>query len=171
MAKNKNSKIAADVLNQTEQPVTEQAAEQVQEPESGSQAAEQPATLTFSLARITPNGVASYELPGLRGSIYVTKSMWAGEPPQALTIVATPFAQPKAGASKTSGDPEAAAKKAAVARERADKAQVRAAKALAAAQKPAERLAKLVPATPVAAEETEPAEQAPVTEETAEVGQ
>jgi hypothetical protein len=141
------------------------------------QTEEQPAirTLTFGLARITPNGVASYELAGLRGSIYVTKSMWAGEPPASITFVLNgannvPFAEIKAGSSKTAADPEAAAKKAAKLEERASKAAARAEKAQTAAKKALEQVARIrsKQATPAATEPVQPATEEPAVQQQAE---
>ena len=97
--------------------------------------------LTFVYARTTPNGTSSYEVEGLRGSLFITKSMFAGKHPQFLELPAEFFATPKVAKKASAEELQAAA----------DAAVAKAARLSAAAAKLASRAAKLAPKAPAPA--------------------
>lgn len=102
----------------------------------------------LKLRKVDKNGAAIYALEGVRGSIYVSKGMLAGDAPPELDIPFDGFAKP--GEVKAVGlrNPtpeqiekvriaaEKAAERAAKAQERADKAKARASKYTEATQEP-----------------------------------
>jgi len=94
---------------------------------------------TLRRDRTTKNGTSSYVIDGVRGSVYITKSMFAGDPPAELVIDGVEFAAPGAGGGVRASDPERVAK----AEEKARKMQERADKAAERAKKAAERAAKM----------------------------
>lgn len=140
------SKRHQNVQSVSETPVTETVTPETAEveivPEPEPETAPE-ASITFVFARTTPNGTSTFEVPGLRGSLFVTKSMWANGPlPQSFTLPAKYFAAPKVVVVKASKDPEVATKKAAEAIARAEKLTERANKLVAQA-------GRLVPKAPV----------------------
>jgi hypothetical protein len=92
--------------------------------------------LTFTRRGEQKNGMVSYSLEGLRGSIYVNKSLFAGDLPQTIDIGAEGLATP--GAAKVTS-----AEKLTKMQEAATKAADRAKKATDRAEKAAAKLAKL----------------------------
>jgi hypothetical protein len=96
-------------------------------------------SVTLRHDRTTKNGTASYVIDGVRGSVYITKSMFKDQPPAELNIDGVEFAEPGAGGGGRASDPERVAK----AQEKAQKMQERAAKAAERAEKAAARAAKL----------------------------
>lgn len=137
MAKKNQNVAQAEVVstpNTTEvvTPVEVPQADEPQQADSSTPQADEPVApklLVLKLARITPNGVASYEVDGLRGSLYITKSMFgAAGAPKTLAVEAGVFADPKVAASKKEADPEVTRKKAEELQAKAAKAQERAAR-------------------------------------------
>ena len=92
--------------------------------------------------KTSKNGRATYEIEGVRGSVYVTKQMFGEQgAPESLEINYDGFAAPGSGTVRKS-DPERAAK----AQEAAKKAVERAEKAAQKAAKAKERAEKLAKA-------------------------
>lgn len=69
-------------------------------------------TVTFTYVKTDGNGAAIYRVPGARGTVYVSASLFAGDAcPETISVVAD-FAEPKAEAKKlTAEEIEAKAKK------------------------------------------------------------
>jgi hypothetical protein len=106
--------------------------------------------MILKLRKLDRNGSAIYAIEGVRGSVYVTKGMLAGDPPAELEVAYDGFTAP--GASRAvpkNVSPEQIEK----ARLAAEKAAERAAKAQERAAKAAARAAKFTeqPAEPVTA--------------------
>lgn len=126
------------------------------------------APMQFKLLKTRTNGGALYAVDGLRGSIRLPKSLFAGAPPEVLEVSAEGLAEPNAeklakqqelAATRDQRKADAEARKAvkaATAQSRADVAAAKLAKAQEIARKAQERLAKFAPVTPV--EPTEPVE-------------
>ncbi len=72
-------------------------------------------SLTLTLIRVRPkDGECTYRLEGLNGSVYATKAMFAGDPPQTLTLTGDGLADPAAvAAAKETRKAERDAKRAA----------------------------------------------------------
>jgi hypothetical protein len=96
--------------------------------------------MELNLRKVDKNGLAIYEIPNLRGSVYITKSMLKGEPPAKLTVEGVEFAEPGLNGSRVSIDPEKVRK----AEEAATKAQERATKAKEKAEALAKRASEIV---------------------------
>jgi hypothetical protein len=100
------------------------------------------AETVLKLKKSYPKGGASYGIDGVRGSIYINKSMLAGDPPAEIHINdsdPSAFAAPGAGGSGPKvSDPERIAKMT----EAAGKAELRAQKAAERAQKLKAKLEK-----------------------------
>lgn len=95
--------------------------------------------ITLTLKRIQKNGIATYNQEGVNASVYFNKTMFVGDPPQNVQIIAAGLTKP--GESPVAGRAVDQTKLT----ERATKAQERAAKALERANKAkanAEKLAK-----------------------------
>ena len=130
MAKHKNQQSQAPASNLVSNgtvvaseptPVTEQAPASSSEATEQAPAPEAEATVTLTYARTTPNGTVSYELAGIRGSLFITKSMFgASGAPSSITLPASIFAAPKVKVEKVV-DPAEAQKKADEAKAKADK--------------------------------------------------
>jgi hypothetical protein len=75
-------------------------------------------TYSFTLARAIKD-FYRYELPGLKGSIYVPTSMVVGTTPTTISITADNLAEPKAVQQQDPAELQAAATKAAEAAQRA----------------------------------------------------
>jgi hypothetical protein len=96
--------------------------------------------ITLTLKRIQKNGIATYNQDGVNASVYFNKTMFTGEPPQTVQIVADGLTKP--GESPVAGrqvDPAKMQERATKAQERAKKAQERAEKARVQAEKLAAR--------------------------------
>ncbi len=95
--------------------------------------------ITLTLKRIQKNGIATYNQEGVNASVYFNKTMFVGDPPKNVQIIADGLTKP--GESPVAGRAVDQTKLT----ERATKAQERAAKALERANKAkanAEKLAK-----------------------------
>lgn len=104
----------------------------------------------LKLRKLDKNGAAIYALEGVRGSVYVSKAMFAGDPPAELNVDYDSFAKPgdiainpKLATPEQIEKVRIAAEKAA---ERATKAQERADKAKARAEKYTKPAPEPVPA-------------------------
>lgn len=106
----------------------------------------------LKLRKLDKNGAAIYGLEGVRGSIYVSKAMFAADPPAEMEVAYEGFAPPGEGGraplNPKTATPEQiekirvalekAEERAAKAKERADKARARAAKYTEKQDKPEE---------------------------------
>jgi hypothetical protein len=102
----------------------------------------------LKLKKAYPKGGASYGIDGVRGSIYVNKSILAGDPPAEFEVATDGvFAPPGSGVARVD-DPERIAKMT----EAAAKADIRAQKAAERAAKLRQRLEKAGQATPASGE-------------------
>ena len=94
----------------------------------------------LTLRKTDKNGSAIYAIDGVRGSVYVSKGMLAGEPPAELEIAYEGFAAP--GTARVVGPKNATPEQIEKVRLAAEKAAERAAKAQERAAKAAARAAK-----------------------------
>ena len=60
---------------------------------------------TLKLRKVDKNGSGIYAIDGVRGSVYVTKGMFAGDPPQELPIEYDGFTAPGAATVTTPRNP------------------------------------------------------------------
>lgn len=93
--------------------------------------------VTLTKRNVQKNGIVTYARDGVNASVYFNKSMFNGEPPDSVSIGAVNLRAPGEGAvgGGRTVSPEVLAKKSAEADRLAEKAKVRAEKALAKANK------------------------------------
>jgi hypothetical protein len=93
--------------------------------------------LTLTRRKLYKGGGASYAIAGLRGSIYATRQLFAGEPPESITIESDVLGTPidKSEAKAKRAEERAARKAERAAAKEAKKAEREAAKQAKAAEK------------------------------------